>query len=138
MSIDPTFMQQWFEDVWNSGDEAAIDRMLGAECVTHGLVDETGRPRVGPEGFKPFFRQIRSAFPDVCIDVDDAVIEGDRAAARLTVTGTHTGEGLGLPPTGRPVAIMGMAFIRVRNGQMVEAWNVFDFQGLTAQLTAPA
>jgi steroid delta-isomerase-like uncharacterized protein len=129
-----TLMHQWFEEVWNRGDEGAIDRMFAADGVVHGL---SGAEDLQPEAFKSLYRQLRGAFPDIRIEVEDTVREGDKLVARCTVRGTHTGDGLGMPPTGRPVEISGMAFVHVRDGQIAEAWNIFDFQALTAQLTAP-
>jgi len=53
----------WFDQVWNKGDEDAIDRMMAPDTKFHGLLPD-GSPVVGPDGFKPFYRQMRQAFPD--------------------------------------------------------------------------
>jgi hypothetical protein len=91
---------------------------------------------VGAEGFKPFYRVYREAFPDVHITVDEVVAEGPLTAARFTVTGTHTGELDGLKPTGKRVTFTGMAMTRWQNGQIVEGWNNVDLPGMMAQLSS--
>ena len=57
----------WFDQVWNAGDEAAIDRLMAPSAKLHGLKSSTEGPVVGPEGFKPFYHVFRQAFPDIRI-----------------------------------------------------------------------
>ena len=123
-------VRRWFEEVWCKGRVAAIDEMLASHGVVHGL----GADAHGPEGFKPFHAAYHRAFPDVTIQVDDIVAEGDIVAARWSGSGTHQGEGLGFAATGRPVRFSGMVFVRVANGQLVEGWNIFDQLGMLQQL----
>ena len=76
----------------------------------------------------------RQAFPDLRIDVDDCLTDGDRVAFRCRVRGTHSGGGLGCDATGRRVEFMGMGIVRVRDGKIAEAWNTFDFQAMNEQI----
>jgi predicted ester cyclase len=76
----------------------------------------------------------RNAFPDVRITVDQSVSEGDLVAVRWSGTGTHKGDGLGLPATNRPAQFTGMTFVRVQNGKLVEGWNIFDQLAMFTQL----
>jgi steroid delta-isomerase-like uncharacterized protein len=131
-----TLVHEWFEQVWNRGDVAAIDRLLAPDSVVHGLKDADGNEVQGKQGFVPFFHRFRDAFPDMQIVVEDAIVEGDKIACRCTVRGTHRGHTLGFAATLKPVEFTGMCFIRVRNGQIVEGWNNFDFATMTAQLQA--
>ena len=128
------FIRRWFEEVWNKGREEAIDEMFAEDGIAHGLADETGAPLRGASGFKPFFRNFRSAFPDIEVIVEDAIAEGDKVAARCRVRATHAGEGLGFAATQRPMEITGMTFARVRDGKIIEAWNNFDFMAMFQQL----
>jgi steroid delta-isomerase-like uncharacterized protein len=128
------FIRRWFEEVWNKGREEAIDEMFAEDGIAYGLADETGAPLRGASGFKPFFRNFRSAFPDIEVVVEDAIAEGDRVAARCTVRATHAGDSLGFAATQRPMEITGITIVRVRDGQIVEAWNNFDFMGMFQQL----
>ena len=127
-------MRRWFEEVWNKGREDAIDEMFAAEAIAHGLVDENGEELRGPAGFKPFFRRFREAFPDIQVTVEDCICENDRAAARCTVRATHKGDSLGVAATDNAVEFDGLCIVRVRDGQIVEAWNNFDFTRLNRQI----
>jgi steroid delta-isomerase-like uncharacterized protein len=127
---------RWFEEVWRQGRAEAIDEMLAAEAVAHGLADEGGAPLRGPEGFKPFFLKFREAFPDIEVNIDDIIAEGDTVATRCTVRATHRGDSLGIEATQRPVEFTGMTMLRVKDGQIAEAWNNFDFLKLFQQIGA--
>jgi steroid delta-isomerase-like uncharacterized protein len=124
-------MQTWFEELWNQGREATIDRLLAADGVAHGL---PGGDLVGPANFRTLYRAFRDAIPDIHVSVDKTITEGDHVAVLCRVTGTHTGQGLGLPPTGRPVEFTGMVIARVVDGQLREGWNCFDFLAMYQQL----
>ena len=123
-------VRRWFEEVWTEGREASIDALMAPNCIVHGLGEEMR----GPQGFKPFHSAYRNAFPDVRIDVEHMVAEGDVVAARWSGSGTHRGNGLGLPATGRQARLSGMTFVRIQNGKLVEGWNVFDRLGMLQQL----
>lgn len=125
--------RRWFEEVWNQGREQTIDELLTAEGVGHGLGD-TDRDTRGPAEFKVFWRNLRGAVPDVHIHLDDVISEGDRTVVRLTLTGTHTGNGLGVAPSGAKVHIQGIVIMRFHNGKTVEAWNSYDQLGLLRQI----
>ena len=127
-------VRRWFEEVWNKGREEAIDELFAEDGIAYGLADETGAPLRGASGFKPFFRNFRNAFPDIEVVVEDTIAEGDRVAARCTVRATHAGDSLGFAATQKPMEITGMTIVRVRDGQIVEAWNNFDFMGMFQQL----
>jgi steroid delta-isomerase-like uncharacterized protein len=126
-------LQRWFREVWNEGREETVDEILAPDAIAHGL-GETEPDVQGPEGFKVFLRTIRAAFPDVRIDVDDVLAEGDKIAARVTLQGTHTGEALGLPASGRRVTVAGIVLARFHDGQVAEAWNLWDQLGLLRQV----
>jgi steroid delta-isomerase-like uncharacterized protein len=123
-------VRRWFDEVWTGGSVASIDALMAPSCVVHGL----GGEMRGPEAFKPFHSAYRNAFPDVKINVDHMVSEGDIVAARWSGIGTHRGDGLGFPATGRQVKLSGMTFVRIQNGKLVEGWNVFDQLGMLQQL----
>jgi len=127
------FMHRWFEEIWNNQNESAIDDMFAEDGVGHGLGTE---PIVGPENFKTFHRAFVSAYPDLKVHVEDTVVEGDKIATRCRVTGSHRGDGIGVPPTDRPVDFTGMVIVRVKDGKIVEAWNEFDFMKMYTQVGA--
>lgn len=130
MSPD-AIVRAWFREVWDEGNEAAIDRLMAADAVVHGLSADTMR---GPAGFKPYFRAMRAALGDLEIAVTQTVTEGDRVAAHCHVVARHVGDGLGAPATNKPVTFTGVTIARVRDGQIVEGWNNFDFLSMYQQL----
>lgn len=129
-----TLAHRWFEEVWNQGLESTIDELLTEDSIVHGLVDRDAGEIRGPAAFKPFVRRFRTAFPNLRVDVEDVVVEGDKIAARCVVTGTHTGPGVMSTPTGKSTQIAGMCIIRVKDGKIAEGWNNFDFLSLYQQL----
>jgi|SRR3712207_5206526 len=131
-----TLVRRWFEEVWNNGRADAIDEMFAEDGVAHGLADASGAELRGPAHFREFHRTFREAFPGVVVVVEDAISEGDKVAARCTVRAKHEGHSLGFAATNREVEFTGMTFARVRDGQIVEAWNNFDFMSMFQQLGA--
>src|SRR5688500_8003744 len=108
-----TFIRRWFEEVWNQRSEAAIDEMCAEDIVANGLNDAEGNPIRGIEAYKNLHRAFVSAYPNLKITVEDTISEGDKIAARCSVTGTHEGEGLGLAPTNQQVDFSGLVFVRL-------------------------
>jgi steroid delta-isomerase-like uncharacterized protein len=131
-----TLAHEWFDEVWNKRQIAAIDRLLTPDVIAHGLVDEKGNEIQGPSEFKKFFVQFTKAFPDIHVEVADTISEGDKIAARCIVTGTHQGDTLGVPGSNKPVRFTGVAILRIKDGKIAEAWNNFDFQTLSSQIGA--
>jgi steroid delta-isomerase-like uncharacterized protein len=127
-------IRRWFEEVWNKGRAEAIDELFAPDGIAHGLTSAGAAPLRGPANFKPFFRTFKDAFPDIAVVVEDTIAEGDMVAARCTVRGKHDGDTLGFAATKRPVEFTGMSITRWRNGQIVEAWNNFDFMAMYQQL----
>ena len=126
-----TLLHRWFEDVWNQGNEDAIDEMFPPDGLAHGLGSEAVR---GAEGYKPFFRAFKNAFPDIKISVEDWVLDGDKLAVHCRAVATHTGEGLGFAPTNRAVDFSFMVFIRIKDDKIAEAWNILDSVKMYEQL----
>ena len=128
-----TLMRRWFEEVWNEGRAESIDELFPEHAVLWG-VSRMGVASQGPAEFKEFHKGLRAACPDVHIELEDVVQEGDMAFARWTATMTHSGDGLGMAPTGRALQLSGMSALRVRDGKLVEGWNNWDQIGMARQL----
>lgn len=120
-----TVFRRWFDEVWNQGREATIDELFAADGVAHGL-GAPGETTRGPAAFKPFWAQLRAAFPDIRFTVGDTVSEGDKVAGRWSATMTHRGDQLGMPATGKAVMVTGMSFLQIRDGKVTDAWNNWD------------
>jgi steroid delta-isomerase-like uncharacterized protein len=128
-----SYFDRWFEEVWNQGRIEAVDEMLTPGCRVH-RSDERGRAKNGPEEFKAFVQQMRTAFSDISATVDATIQQGNQVAARFTFQATHSGDGLGFPPTNKRVKITGMCWGLLENGRAVEAWNNWDQLELLKQL----
>jgi steroid delta-isomerase-like uncharacterized protein len=126
-------VRRWFDEVWNRRDAAAVARMLSKNAVAHGL-GANGEDLIGPDGFAPFHSAFLNGFADLHLTVEDLIEEDDRVAVRWRVTGTLSGEGLGVAPTGKRMAITGMTIVRVQDGLIAEGWNNFDVLGMHQQL----
>jgi len=127
-------MERWFEEVWNKRRAEAIREMVTEDLVVHGLSDAQGEAIKGVKEFDRFHSQFVNAFPNIQVKVKDLIAEGDKVAARCTVSAKHTGDALGFAPTHADVDFTGMAIIRIKDGKIVEAWNNFDFMKMNRQL----
>jgi steroid delta-isomerase-like uncharacterized protein len=135
MSATPdAILRRWFQEVWNEGNEAAIDRLMAADTPVHGLGGAGTPPMVGPDAFKALFRVFREAFGDLQIVVERTIVEGDMCAASCRVKAKHVGAALGGPPSGNTVEFSGVTMVRVRDGRLVEGWNSFDFLTMYQQI----
>jgi predicted ester cyclase len=130
MSSPDAVVRRWFEEVWNNRRESAIDEMMPADAVSHGLGPQ---PLRGNAAFKPFFHAFTQAFTDLRVNVLRTVTEGDIVATHIHATGRHTGPGMGTP-TNQSVAFDGIIIARVRGEQIVEGWNCIDFLTMYQQM----
>ncbi|MFZ5922227.1 MAG: ester cyclase [Chloroflexota bacterium] len=119
------------EKGFNRKDLTAFDAFYGAGLVDHDL--PPGLPE-GLEGRKMLASAFFSAFPDLHVHIEDMFTEGDKLVARWSAHGTHTGELMGIPPTGRQVSINGIVIDRFEDGRAVEIWENIDMLGLMQQL----
>jgi predicted ester cyclase len=135
MSLTPDAVtRQWFKEVWDEGNEEAIDRLMAPDGKVHGLSGPGGPPMIGPAAFKPVFHMFREALGDLEIVIERTLVDGEFCAAFCRVKGRHVGRALGGEPTGRPVELNGVTITRVRNGKLIEGWNVFDFLTMYQQM----
>jgi steroid delta-isomerase-like uncharacterized protein len=119
------------EEIQNGDNLALIDELLAPNFVNH-----TPAPGLPPdrEGIKRLLSMFRAAFPDGVMTIEDLIAEGDKVATRKTYRGTHQGQFLGLPPTGRPVSVGLIDMMRLVDGKVVEHWNVGDDLSMLQQL----
>jgi steroid delta-isomerase-like uncharacterized protein len=128
-------VRESIEQVWSpqqQGDlEREVERFLAPDFIDHGALP--GAPP-GPAGFADGVRRLLAAFPDARNEIHDIVAEGDRVVVRWTMTGTHTGGGLGIPATGRAVHITGLTMSRIVDGRIAEHWIYRDDLAMLRQL----
>ena len=128
---DPaTIARRWFDEVWNQRRDDSVDELMSED--SHGHV-EGGDVR-GPEAFRQMRATFLAALPDVRIEVEDVVAEGDRAAVRWRAIGTHAGDGFGFPATRQQVHVRGTTWLTIRDGRIVEGWDTWNLGGLIESL----
>jgi steroid delta-isomerase-like uncharacterized protein len=127
-------VRQMVEEVFNRGNISLADKFLAPDFVEREELPP-GVPR-GREGVKQLTAMFRSAFPDFKATIDDLIAEGDKVVIRQTWTGTHKGEFMGMPPTGKRMSIGVIDIIRIVGGKFVEHWGQMDSMGMMQQLGA--
>ena len=133
----PDVVRRFYDELWNRWDLALADEILAPGIRFRGTL---GTSLVGIDAFGAYVERVRAAFPDWHNRIDELIDAGDVVVARLTFTGTHRGELLGVAATGRRVAYVGAAIFRLADGRISEAWVVGDTQELWRALgsTPPA
>src|SRR5213083_1298134 len=121
------------EDPWQGKLEEVLE-LVGDDYVAH--VPGSAEPFRGKEGFPAFVTTYQTGVPDGRITIDDQIAEGDVVATRWTGRGTHTGELMGLPPTGREITVAGITYSRIADGKVREAWVIWDTLAMMQQLGA--
>lgn len=112
-------VERMFDEIINKGNLDLTDELFAEDFIDHGpMGDITGR-----EAFKGLVSQWRSAVPDVHCEVSNVIIDGDDVAWLVRTTGTHTGDGLGFPATGKRFETVSANVGRLRNGQAAEHWS---------------
>ena len=132
MSGEKTRMAvRWFEEVWNQGRREVIDELLAADCTIH----DGSSAIQGPQEFKVFYDRIRAAFSEIRVTPEHGISADGHVCMRWSLTARHTGDGLGMPATGRVVEATGMTIVRIVNGRFAEGWQNWDMLGLMQQIT---
>ena len=124
-------IQAYVQAVFNEGDTERID-----DFVAEGIIDHSAPPGLPPgiEGQRLKVEAFRAAFPDLHVEYEFQVADGDMVAGRVRLTGTHQGEFAGLPASGNRVDIIAHDFLRIADGKIVEHWNAMDTMVLMQQL----
>ena len=120
-----------FNESFNAGDLDAAVAVFAPNAVIH----NSGAPgALNVEGFKQFGGVFRTAFPDGTLTIDDLIVDGDKIVSRITYQGTHTGDMMGILPTGKPVTVSAIIIDQFADGKIVESWRLFDQMGMMQQL----
>src|SRR2546428_11983152 len=117
-------------DAFNQGNLTAYYELFTPDFVLH----NASMTVQGLEAYKQFLLMYLAAFPDARLTLEDTIAEGDKVVTRQTFRGTHTGDLMGIPPTGKQVSSTGIIITRVANGRAIEQWNNYDDLGLLQQL----
>jgi predicted ester cyclase len=117
---------------WNAGDLEGYLQLYDPGVTLHGV------PGVQPglDSVRGFYQGFVAALPGCQLSIEGVVSEGDQVACRFTVRGTHQGELMGVPATGKDVTVPGITIMRFVNGKCIERWNQADFLGMLQQIGA--
>ena len=122
------------QDGWgtNPNWKKTWDELMSTDVVYH--FNSAAEPIVGLEVNKTFNESLFQGFPDIHQTVEDVVAEGDKVVYRTTIQGTHTGEFLGTPPTGKAVKVNDFTLLRIADGKIVEWWYECNLLAVMQQL----
>ena len=124
--------RNWIETLWNQRKPSALPDLM--DPAVTGVTE--GAPIHGPDQFRQFlYEPMVAAFPDLHIDIDGIIAEGDQAVIRWTMVATHTGPLLDIAPSGRRVRFSGTTWLRFRHGKIIEGSDSFNLHGLLAYLS---
>jgi steroid delta-isomerase-like uncharacterized protein len=128
-------VQRWFSEVVSKGDMTSLDEIC-AVChpsfvMVQGVVEPAPQ---GISGLKELISRLRTAFPDLAATVEEQVAEGDKVVSRVTMRGTHQGEFMGMPATGKSFEVGGASIWEVRGGQLISEWVSWDSMSMLQQL----
>lgn len=123
--------RRFYDEVFNNGDVAALDELLADDFVEH---EEVSGFAPDKAGVTEFFSMMHRAFPDISVEVEAMAVDGDQLFTHAMMRGTHQGEFMGVPATGRRVEVGLADRIRFRDGRAVEHWGVTDMMALMEQL----
>ncbi len=123
------------EEVFEKRNLDVVDELVAEDFVYHN--PSLPVPDIpGPIAFKAILTGLLKAFPDLRVTNDDLIAEGDRVVNRATFSGTHKGDFLGVPATGKSVTWSAIVIIRIAGGKIAEEWINADFLSLMRQLGA--
>jgi predicted ester cyclase len=125
-------VRRFYKEVYVDWNMALVDEVVSPQFTSHDWPKDAA---TGPQGFRNYYADIRSAVPDAHYEVDDLIAEGDRVVVRWRLLGTHQGDFRGIAPTGRPIALKGIAIYRLENGKLMERWVVSDLHGLLEEIS---
>ena len=135
MSADnKSVILRFHEEVWNKGNYAAIDGLVGPNWTMHDANTPPMPP--GPESMKMMAAGYKGAFPDMTTTVEQLLADGDYVVARWRCDGTHNGDLMGLAPTGKKVTFRGTETHRVADGKIQETWINWDLADMMKQVSA--
>jgi predicted ester cyclase len=116
-------VRRYFEEGWVKGNLAAVEDFMVPNYIEHQVPDVQLASR---DSLKQLLATYYKAFPDMKSVLHDSFAQGDRVAFRWSVSGTHLGDWLGIPPTGNHITASGITIYRITGGKAVEGWTSID------------
>ncbi|MGI8577042.1 MAG: ester cyclase [Nocardioidaceae bacterium] len=125
--------ERFGEEVVAGGNFDAVDELVAPDFVDH---DPAPGQAPGPDGLKGFFATMRAGLPDLSVSVEQLVADDEYVTIAYRITGTHQGDLLGVPATGRSVDVRGVQIGKFRDSLLVERWGSSDQLGMLQQIGA--
>ena len=123
-----------FVEFINTADSAMARDLVSPDAAFH--VPGRPDPLTGPEGYLAIIAMMRGGFPDIQWTLEEMVVEPTKVAARFTMRGSHQGPFLGIPPTGRTIAVQALNIYHLSDGHIVKEYGQPDMMGLMQQIGA--
>jgi steroid delta-isomerase-like uncharacterized protein len=133
VSENTATMQRFMDEVLNEGRLDVADELVKEDFIE---LDPLPGQRQGREGLKEAIGMMRAAFPDMHWVPEEVIAADDKVVTRFKWSGTHRGEFLGIPATGRKVVVPGVVIDRLEGGKMADSRILMDTLGLLQQLGA--
>ena len=123
-------MCRFVAELVNKGNFDVVDEIVHPNYVYRSPDEELH----GTKALRAFLAGYHAAFPDLRMAIDELVVADDKAVIFFTLTGTHEGELMGIPPTGKGMRVHGVVRSRFEDGRIVEEWEVLDQLAILTQL----
>lgn len=130
VTMHPTIIRRYIEEGINKGNFLVFDELVHPDYI----FGSPGEELYGLDGLKGFISMFRTAFPDLKIQIDDLATEKNKTVTCFTLTGTHRGNLMGIPATGKHVNVHGMILSRFKAGKIIEEWEILDQLTMFQQL----
>jgi steroid delta-isomerase-like uncharacterized protein len=125
-------IRRYNDEFWGKGDESLLEELFAENLVDHNPAGNDLPP--GREGMRQALANFRTAFPDLTTSLEHLIAEGDKVVLRWRARGTHEGDLMGIPATGKQVTLSGIDILRIEKGKIAERWAEYDNLGLLQQL----
>jgi steroid delta-isomerase-like uncharacterized protein len=122
------------EEAFNAGNISVVDELVTPDFVNHDAA--IPEPVIGPAAAKATIEGYRTAFPDLRITIEEQIGDSEGVATRWSAKGTHEGELMGMPATGKQATVTGITIDRFVGGRIAESWTNWDTLGMLQQLGA--
>lgn len=121
-----------YEEVWNQRKLEVVDELMSPSHALHDPL--VSGSQLGPELYKQRVVELTTAFPDLCFTVEDTIAEGEKLVVSWIISGTHQGEFMEIPATGKKISVEGITIHHIRNGKILDSYARWDALDLMRQL----
>ena len=123
-------VRRFANEVLNKGDYSVMRELVHTDYVYRSPHQELH----GPEALEGLLTAYRTGLPDMTTSIDELIVSGEKIAISIALTGTHLGDLMGIPATGNQVNVRGMVISRLKDGKIIEEWEILDVLGMFQQL----